>query len=340
MVGVAVVVRLLGRRLYVYRIPKTKRESAHVMYDILTLLDSVLGVHKNHPKGEFYYHCPFCNHQNPKLAVNLDKHGVWHCWHCNDRGSIVQLFRKLNCTKEELNLLYKLLGQDRPSTTIDDHSPVPLTLPAEYRPLWEKPASLNFSYKSAMQYVLNRKITASDILRYQIGYCAEGPYANRIIVPSYDADGKLNYFTARSFYSNEGLKYKNPPVSKNIIGFDFHMNWSYSPVLCEGVYDAIAIKRNAIPLLGKTIPNKLREKIICQNVRQVYLALDIDAFRQTSKIAEDFMMNGISVHIVQLSGKDPSELGFDNMCKSIKSASETSFSDLVRLKSSLTGNDR
>ena len=310
------------------------------MYELLELLDSVLGIHKNHPKGEFYYFCPFCNHSNPKLAVNLEKHGVWHCWHCNDHGSVVSLFKKLGCTKEELNLLYKLLGEDHSHVKVEEGAPIPLTLPSEYRPMWELPTSLNFSYKSAMQYILDRRITAADILRYQIGYCTDGPYSGRIIVPSYDADGKLNYFTARSFYSNEGLKYKNPPVSKNIIGFDFHINWKYSPILCEGVYDAIAIKRNAIPLLGKTIPTKLREKIINQNVSELYLALDDDALRSTSKIAEDFMMNGISVHIVRLTGKDPSELGFVNMCELIKSTPKASFSDLIRLKSSLTGNDR
>lgn len=309
------------------------------MYDLLELLDSVLGAHKNHPKGEFYYHCPFCNHSNPKLAVNLEKHGVWHCWHCNDRGSVVQLFRKLHCTKEELNLLYKLLGDDR-SIPIDDRTEIPLTLPSEYQPMWERPKSMDFSYKGAMQYLLNRHITASDILRYQIGYCSHGEYAGRIIVPSYDASGKLNYFTARSFYSNDGLKYKNPPVSKNVIGFDFHINWSYSPVLCEGMYDAIAIKRNAIPLLGKTIPTKLRDSIVVQNVKRIYLALDNDALRATAKITEDFMMNGISVHIVHLTGKDPSDLGFVNMCELIKRAPETTFSDIIRLKTSLTGNDR
>ncbi len=302
------------------------------MYELLELLDSVLGIHKNHPKGEFYYYCPFCHHPKPKLAVNLEKHGVWHCWHCNDHGSIINLFRKLNCTKEELNLLYKLLGEDHTHVKIDEATAIPLTLPSEYRPLWELPTSLNFSYKSAMQYVLDRHITAADILRYQIGYCADGAYAGRIVIPSYDADGRLNYFTARSFYSNEGLKYKNPPVSKNVVMFDFHINWKYPIILCEGVYDAIAIKRNAIPLLGKTIPNKLAEKIEQNAVSDICLILDNDALHATSEIAKRFTQNGKTVRVVTMEQKDPSETGFVRMAELIKAATPLSFADLIKLR--------
>jgi DNA primase len=302
------------------------------MFDLLELLDSVLGVHKNHPKGEFYYLCPFCNHQSPKLAVNLEKHGVWHCWHCNDRGSIVQLFKKLNCTKEEIAQLYKLLGEDRSHNATEDVTPSILMLPPEYQPLWKRPTSLNFSYKSAMQYIINRGITAADILRYQIGYCAEGHYANRIVMPSYDNTGRLNYFTARSFYSNDGLKYKNPPISKNVIVFDFHINWSHEIVLCEGMYDALAIKRNAIPLLGKTIPNKLAEKIETKNVSDITLVLDNDALHATAEIASRFIQNGKTVRVVSLDKKDPSEVGFVGMSELIKTANPLSFAELIKMR--------
>jgi DNA primase len=225
-----------------------------------------------------------------------------------------------------------LLGEDRPGAKPDDHTPVPLALPSEYRPMWERPTSLDFTYKSAMQYVLDRRITAADILRYQIGYCASGAYAGRIIIPSYDSDGKLNYFTARSFYSNEGLKYKNPPVSKNVVMFEFHINWKYPIVLCEGAYDAIAIKRNAVPLLGKTIPNKLAEKIEQHNVSDICLVLDNDALHATSEIAKRFIQNGKIVRIVPMDQKDPSEAGFSKMAELIKTATPLSFADLIKLR--------
>ena len=70
----------------------------------------------------------------------------------------------------------------------------------------------------------------------------------------------LNYFTARSFEKEPFRKYKNPSVSRDIVPFEMFINWSSPLVLCEGPFDAIAIKRNAIPLLGKNIQSSLNEE--------------------------------------------------------------------------------
>lgn len=56
------------------------------------------------------------------------------------------------------------------------------------------------------------------------------------------------------------MKYKNPPAPKDTVIFDLYINWNMPVILCEGVFDAIAIKRNAIPLLGKTVQDALLQK--------------------------------------------------------------------------------
>lgn len=297
-------------------------------HDLIYLLDNILGTHQKHAHGEFYWSCPFCHHAKPKLAINITK-GAWHCWVCNASGKkLLSLFRKLSCSREQITQLSKILQEDIPYIN-SDPIVANLILPKEYVPLWQPNTSI--SYKQALRYVVNRGITASDILRYQIGYCPDGLYANRIIIPSFDANGKLNYFVGRSLY-DDGMKYKNPPVSKNVVGFENSINWNYPIVLCEGFYDAIAIKRNAIPLLGKTVPRALLERIITENVRQIYLALDTDAIRQTSKIAKDLMSDGREVFVVSLDGKDPGDLGFTHMNQLIKNAEPLGFADLVKLR--------
>ena len=85
-------------------------------------------------------------------------------------------------------------------------------------------------------FLHNRGLTYKDILKYGIGYCSEGLYGNRVIVPAYDSDGQLNYFVGRDFY-NSKMKYKNPPIPKDVIGFDLYINWDEPIVLCEGVFD-------------------------------------------------------------------------------------------------------
>ena len=70
----------------------------------------------------------------------------------------------------------------------------------------------------------------------------------------------LDYFVARSFEKEPSRKYDAPSSDKNIIGFENMINWNIPVVLCEGAFDAIAIKRNAIPLFGKNISKKVDAK--------------------------------------------------------------------------------
>ena len=185
--------------------------------------------------------------------------------------------------------------------------------------------------KHSLNYLKKRGIGFGDIIRYNIGYCGDGVYGNRIIIPSYNENGELNYFVGRDIYKG-GMKYKNPPVSKDVIGFDLFVNWDEPIVLCEGVFDAIAIRRNAIPLFGKTIPKSLKMKIYEKKVKEIYILLDNDAIKDSIKITDDLMRNGINVYFVKLSEQDPSDMGFKKVINLIKNTKQTSFSDLMRMR--------
>lgn len=300
------------------------------MHELVGLLDTVLGAHQKHAHGEFYWSCPFCHHHKPKLAINVNK-GAWHCWVCNVSGrNIRSLFTKLGVSKHDMAELNRILNDGTVPSTVEVSYDT-LVMPREYQPLWVPTNKIE--YRNALRYLTDRGITASDILRYQIGYCDSGPYINRIIIPSFDGAGQLNYFVARMYYDTDAMKYKNPHVSNNVIGFEQHINWKYPIVLCEGVMDAIAIKRNAIPLLGKTIPQKLMDAIVANNVQDVYLSLDPDALKQAVRLAEELWKNVSNVYIVPLpDNKDPNELGFKQMNKLIRQATPLGFADLVKLR--------
>ena len=185
--------------------------------------------------------------------------------------------------------------------------------------------------RHALTYLHNRGIDDSDILKYNIGYCDEGLYSNRIIIPSYDSEGQLNFFVGRDFY-NSKMKYRNCTTTKDIIGFDLFINWDEPIILCEGVFDAMSFKRNAIPLFGKTVMSTLQKKIIEFKVKTIYLALDNDAINDAVKISENFINNGIDVRMMKLKEKDPNEIGFKSLLYLINKTTKTKFSDLMRLK--------
>ena len=49
--------------------------------------------------------------------------------------------------------------------------------------------------------------------------------------------------SSRSVFTEEKFKYKNPPVSKNVIMFENQVNWKEPITLVEGVFDAMAVKK-------------------------------------------------------------------------------------------------
>ena len=128
------------------------------------------------------------------------------------------------------------------------------------------------------------------------------------------------------------MKYKNSPTPKNVVGFELFINWDEPIVLCEGPFDAIAVKRNAIPLFGKTILSNLRRKIIEKKVKQIYISLDKDAILDSLKMVEEFMKNDIEVYFVDLPEKDPSDLGFEKVIPLLKETKKMKFSDLIKYK--------
>ena len=217
---------------------------------IITILDSTLGVGSSLKGNEQAHHCPFCNHHKKKLQINLDTQR-WHCWVCDSKGrSIYSLLRKLNVDIRDLNKVKDVYG-DEPEYDSKEEYVVKLQLPKEFKQLYFCPKSINPTYNQALHYLNKRNITKADIVKYNIGYCEDGLYGGRVIIPSYDDNGDLNYFVARSFYEDEKMKYKNPPISRDVIVFENQINWNEPIILVEGVFDSFSVKRNVIPLLGK-----------------------------------------------------------------------------------------
>lgn len=277
---------------------------------LVNLVDSVLGAGKRTARGNVAYHCPYCNHHKPKLEVNFSQnkkgYNPFHCWVCDKRGSrISSLFKKVGASPEKFEELKNLIGSETEYKETVKYDA--LKLPEEYKSLIN---NNDIIARHAMSYLKHRNITEDDILKYNIGYCNSGRYAKMVIIPSYDENGKLNYFTGRSFEKEPFVKYRNPETSRDVVPFELFINWELPLILCEGPFDAIAIKRNAIPLLGKNIQQNLMKKIVTSTVKKIYIALDLDARKQALYFAEKFINEGKEVYLVELEGKDPSEMGF------------------------------
>jgi hypothetical protein len=303
--------------------------------DILTLLESVFGDSEKKARGNYRFNCPIpgCSSVRKRLEVlvETDENGdnPWRCWVCNKRGlSIRSLFRQANVHpryRQRLNSIVNIRSSHQYHDEI-------VCLPPDIK-YFDNIKPIDFVGRNALVYLKSRGLSKEDILKYQLGYCDSGKYSHRIIIPSFDRDGYLNYFVARSFIEDEEKRYDYPPVKRgNIIPFELYINWNAPIILCEGPFDMFAIMRNAIPLLEKGITQALLSKILGSEVDKVYIVLDKDGIKEALDHAEMIMSNGKTVYLIELEEKDPSKMGFKEFTKFIQNATALTNSELFSKK--------
>jgi hypothetical protein len=253
---------------------------------IVGILESFLGQHRHHndTSGQISFDCPACSMEKGKyngdgkgnLEVNYHM-DVFRCWVCKDTndmsGSITRLIKRYGTPKNLKDYrLFKPDSYDRGTKKNFD-----ITLPEGYKKLAEC-TSKDYKYDLAKFYLNKRGITDDIIKKYDIGYTTKGKYFNRIIFPSYDLNGKLNYFVGRWFdRSKNKMKYLNPDAEKEEIIFNEpKINWDSTIYLVEGVTDHIVVP-NSIPLLGKYVSDLLKEKLYYNAKADIVILLDADA---------------------------------------------------------------
>lgn len=293
---------------------------------VFEILEDIFGDYKNHNdyRCQVSFDCPVCSYDIKNLEKgdgkgNLEvnyRYGVYKCWVCAEthetHGSIYKLIKKYGTPKQLKK--YELL---RPDDTEDSTKRVykQVRLPKEFIPFKDASIGLKLTpqYKQALAYINKRNITDLMLQIYNIGFCYNGLYENRIIIPSYDEEKRLNYFVARSYLSKTKLKYKNPEAQKEIIIFNEHLiNWDETIYIVEGAFDSIFIP-NSIPMLGKFMSEHLFKKLY-ENAKKIVIVLDPDAWDDAERLYHRINCGKLmgKVWIVKLEGdKDIADLKGD-----------------------------
>ena len=299
------------------------------------LLESVLGGSKSARGGdEALFTCPSCNHHKKKLTLNLStqKHQCWVCGYKGHRA--FKLLKAVDASPAAYEALKEIDKQynfkyNKPQQI----SSGSLQLPPGVIPLISSSAVLS---RHANHYLTQRGITQQDIVKYDIHYSETGDLKNMVVIPSYDGNGFLNYYVGRSFDKNAYIKHKLASATKDIVGFEMLINWDLPVILCEGAFDAMTIKRNAIPLFGKKISPALMKQLIKCKSKSIYLALDDDALLDAFEHAKKFISMGKKVYLLEMDGKDPNEMGFEKFNEVLFKAQPITTADLMRKRLSLS----
>ena len=236
------------------------------------------------------WNCPVCDEGGNKgnLEVNIEK-SLFHCWSCGDyegtHGSLGKLFDKFGNKKQKK--LYQVL---KPETIIKrEKKKKTLKLPDRFTQFKDS-SKIYPIRRQAMNYLNGRGITDDMIERYGIGFCDNGDHAGRIVIPSYNKKGELNYYIARSWDPMSRAKYKNPEAEKDkIIFWENLIDWNKDIFLVEGAFDGLFLD-NVIPMLGKHMSELLFETIYMNAKSNIIICLDADAWQNAVKLYHE--LNG------------------------------------------------
>ena len=272
---------------------------------IADILKQFLGdfAEHNEESGQMSFDCPACAEDKGlangcgdgkhKLALNYKKN-IYQCWVCkfenNMHGSVPNLIKRYGNKK-----ILKEYAIVRPTDLDQDYVPkekVDLKLPDGYKKLSES-SYKDFNYIKAYRYLTERGITDELIKEYNIGFTTTGQYHNRIIIPSYDELGDLNYFVSRAWDKWKKPKYLNPDVEKQLFVYnEFNINWDGTIYLVEGAFDHIVVP-NSIPLLGKTMYGKLKSLLLKNAKSDVVILLDDDAKDDAIRIYKELNVGSL-----------------------------------------------
>lgn len=258
---------------------------------VINILENFLGTPRSHyeHKSQVGFDCPMCaidkgmanGDGRGNLAVNYEK-GVYKCWSCYDRnnmhGSLLYLVRKYGNKQHYKDYLLVAPKFDSRIKGEEVKKDIIVKYPESFRP-FHKAKEFHTSFTPAYKYVKGRGLPDSILERFNIGFTCDGKRRDRIVIPSYDINGELNYYIARSWDKYNKAKYMNPESGvdaqdkQNIIFNEHLVNWDSTIYLVEGAFDHI-VTPNSIPMLGKYISDALFNALQTRAKGDIVIVLD------------------------------------------------------------------
>lgn len=323
---------------------------------LLDYLEHRLGAHQG-SGPEYQFFCPFCidregsESSQRKLWCNLAK-GASHCFRCGyGCTSWERFFRELNGGSLRLEELALLKGEMAPperdlATAVQGilhaATPGPVTLqavacPPEMVRLAPHAAAATppLPLRRAFRYLRTRGVSAAQVVRFDLGFCVGGRYAQRVIFPVYQHGAQV-YFTNR-YCGDHPCKSLNPASApgayrRNLCLLNYDNVRGHPQVaVAEGPFDAMAFP-HAVALLGKTISTAqvdLLAALVPHGLQEVVVALDADAHADADVVYGRLVGRIPKVRALYLDRGDPWDRRAD-LPALLRTAARPSLADRVR----------
>lgn len=271
--------------------------------------------------------CPWCDDPSYHLTIHRSK-GFLNCWRCSfedyklkNRKGWAPNFKALikeieQCSWKEAKARWEEIGgegaQDSP-VAIEGLAEF-CSLPDEAR-LFSNPGPYTGIRDFAYNYLKNRGFTRYHIEKYNIHFCPEGYYGDRIIIPIYK-NNKLVNWLGRRYNPNIKFRYRNCNIKKCVVRLNEMLygeeEWCGNVLrIVEGALDRIRLEETAVGINRSKI-SFIQKRIICRlGAKADYssLILDPEAYANAYEIAEELSALLTRLKIVRLpKGTDPAAL--------------------------------
>jgi hypothetical protein len=258
---------------------------------------------------------------------------VYHCWVCDLKGrGLAKLIKKVDASKVAEYLSdYRSFKKTENKSEQDE---IRIDLPEDFR-LLINPKSSDPDWKAVTKYALSRGFTKKTMWSFRIGYSRSFQWRRRLMIPSFDKDGNINYITGRAIDPDNSFRYKNESAPRKTIIFnEMDIDFSKPLLLAEGPMDLVKVKMNKTCLLGSTLgsDNLLFQRIV-ENQTPIILILDSDAQSKALKIANLLYQYSIPVSINFPSpGNDLNDMDILSIEQLIATAQQYNYNTKIKLK--------
>ena len=311
--------------------------------DKVRFIESVFGTGKLARNGKnFDVKCPICAPKDPskkKLAIHVEDDRC-HCWTCGYKAhTLAPLIRKYGTQDKLLEYVERFMPTTERSRRclfieIQEEKPK-LALPSDFK-LLVAGSMRDPDVLAMMKYLASRQISEREMWYFKLGYSDDPRWRRRVIIPSFNAEGELNYFVGRAIDKFRKPKYDNPDEDKLPIIFnELNIDWTQELTLVEGPFDLMKCPDNTVPLLGSDLNEQsaLFNAIVAHGT-PIVVALDDDMrYMKTPQIAQKLREYNVQVRIARLpEGTDPGFLSRAHVRQLIADAPAFSWLEAFRDK--------
>lgn len=268
--------------------------------------------------------CPSCGEKKGKFSINISN-WMCHCWICGIKSKNLYFILRKHISGDCATRFSREFGLPKDikkegteeSLDIKVEIPEGFTLIADYD-------KRDPDIRDVISYCVSRGLSRKDMRFFRVGTAKSSEFRRRVIIPSFDKEGVLNYFVSRTIDPKGYPKYANSKARKTEIIFnEINIDWKKELVLVEGPFDLFKSVENTTCLLGSKLPTSSRLfKKIVESKTPIILALDEDMQRESCKIANLLSAYGCQVKIFPpVTGKDIGDMSrneFKNRLKDIK----------------------